>query len=155
MGLSTRFSRTLFTATIAAVSALGLGACGPDYSLFRVHVSIQAANQSELDGISFCKMSVFTDNDEQVPVLKDFLLATSFNGSDLVAGCSAGLTKSTVGDFSYSTSRKGGALKFRVNAYSDSTSNGNNIVLKTGASEMVQVAPYPPEIKVPITAKNP
>lgn len=151
MGLSTRISHTLFTATIAAVSVLGLGACGPDYSLFKVHITIQAANQTELDDIDTCKISVFADSNETVPVLKDFLLEHTSN-----AGCLAGFTKSTVGDFSYSTSRKSGALKFRVNAYSVTTdSNGNNKLLKTGASDMIQVAPYPPEIVVPVSAKSP
>jgi hypothetical protein len=149
MGLSTRFSRIIIAGGMAAISALGLGACGPDYSLFKVHVSI-TGKQDELVPISNCSMSVYADSDERIPVLRDYPLDTEYNNGELVAGCAGGLTKSNVGIFSYSTSRKDGSLKFRMNAYSDSAA-----VIKSGASDMVQVKAYPPEIDVYVTAKTP
>ena len=140
----TRISRFLLVATVAVAASLGLTTCGPDYAIYAVHVN--AARPT--NNLVTCKMTI-TD-EKGVAVLYEFPLAQQNGGPDsLRQGCGGALTPANgdIGTFSYSTSRSSGTLTFKVEGYDDS---GTKIV-QSGASDPVNVAAYPPEIKVQVT----
>jgi hypothetical protein len=139
----TRFSRLLFVATVAVGASLGITNCGPDYSIYSVHVT--AAKPT--NNLATCKITI-TDQGG-VPVVNKLPLGQQSGGIDtLRQGCGGALTPTSgnIGTFSYSTSRSGGTLNFLVEGYDDS-----NKIVQSGRADGVNVVPYPPEIKVEVT----
>lgn len=147
MGTFTRISRFLLVATVAVAASLGLTTCGPNYAIYSVHVN--AARPT--NNLVTCKMTVTDEGG--LAVLDQFPLAQQYGGPDsLRQGCGGALTPASgdIGTFSYSTSRSGGTLTFKVEGYNDSS-----VVVQSGASGPQNVAAYPPEIKVQVTMSVP
>jgi len=148
-----RCSKGRFTAGMLAVSMLGLGACGPDYALFKVSITTKDPSSE----IEECRMTI-TD-EKGSAVLDHFLLKTvagspdSQGNSTLLQGCQGGMTKSNIGLFSYSSSRTTGTLTFQVDAYNSTAANGGQKVIETGNSGPVAPAAYPPEVTVSLEIK--
>jgi hypothetical protein len=143
----TRISRFFVVATLAVVASLGLTTCGPDYAIFSVHVT--AAKPT--NNLASCRMTITDEGGKAV--LYEFPLSQQYGGTDsagnptLRQGCGGGLTPASgnIGTFSYSTSRSGGTLTFKVEGYDD----GNKVV-QSGASSAINVAAYPPIIQVEV-----
>jgi hypothetical protein len=150
----TRFSKGLFTAGVLASSLLGMGACGPDYALFKVDVSSSVSPRNDIDE---CRMTV-TD-EKGVAVMSDFLLKSvagpldSSGNPTLIQGCASQITNPRIGIFSYSSSRTTGTLTFRVDAYSNI--NGGHKVVQAGCSDAIAPKAYPPEVGVTVTLALP
>jgi hypothetical protein len=139
MRSSTRFSKGLVAALLAAGAGIGLSACG-SYAIFKVHVSAP----SPRDDIEECRMTIADENGKCVISNVMLLQVAGAPGSPLKQGCAGGnLTPPDVGYFSYSTSRSSGTFTFTVNALN---SSGN--VVETKTSEGKTVTAYPPEIGV-------
>jgi len=144
----TRFSRFLFVATVAVGASLGIANCGPSYAIYSVHVT--AAKPT--NNLAACKITI--RDDSGLPVLDHYQLAEQYGGPDssgnptLRQGCGGGLTppSGNIGTFSYSTSRSGGTLDFKVEGLDD-----NPAIVQCGTQDGVSVTPYPPEVKVEVT----
>ncbi len=142
MRTSTLFRNSLCAAGLAL---LGLSGCGPDYAIFKVHVTSAAPR----DDIKECRMTI-TDNGKKI--LDEFPLEKEY-GTDsagqpiLRQGCEGSMTRADVGYFSYSTSRKSGSLTFTVTGWGGPD---NLTVIEQGTSEAKEVKAYPPEITVDI-----
>jgi hypothetical protein len=150
----TQFSKGLFAAGILAISLAGISGCGPDYALFKVDVSSSTSPRNDIEE---CRMTI-TNGDGRT-VLDSFVLATVAGPPDssgnltLAQGCGGGITNAHIGTFSYSSSRTTGTLKFRVDAYNASGSNGGQKIVQTGESAAVAPAKYPPEVPVTVVIK--
>jgi hypothetical protein len=136
-------SKSLLVAASMAMASLGLSACGPDYAIFKVHVT--SANPR--NDINSCTMTITNEADKDV--LKDWVLKKEYSNDGagnitLKQGCEGGLTKADVGYFSYSSSRSSGSLLFWVKALGD---NGELIQTKSARAE---VKAFPPEIGVDV-----
>ena len=149
MRFSTRTSRTFLGLGLLAASAIGLGACGPDYALFKVHIQFQskpqaaALTRTDLDKIAYCQISI--DDDAGKAVLENYpLKASTTNGS--LHGCESSLTPADIGYFSYSTSRTSGSLKFTETSFDLS-----DTPLERGSASGT-VKSWPPEVPVEIVA---
>jgi hypothetical protein len=135
----TQFSKGLLATGMLAASLVGIGGCGPDYSLFKVTVT---SSTSPRDDIYECLMTVKDENGNLV--LDRYRLKAIYGGAGehLVQGCEAGLTNTngTIGTLSYSSSRTSGTLTFQVDAFDNS--NGGHKVVQTGASDAKQPKVY-------------
>jgi hypothetical protein len=136
----------LFMTGLLATSALAIGGCGPDYALFKIHMK-SAGVAADRDAIEECRLSITTGSGEAV--LTDYILPSEVNADNqLIYGCRGGMTHSTIGDFSYSTSRSGGTLIFTLNGV-DNT--GTKVIQKESVTS--EVKKYPPEIELTLTIK--
>jgi len=143
---SRRMLRNGIFGVLALVATSG---CGPDYALYKVHITTQSQKQADRDPIDECRISA-TD-DQNKPVITDQLLGTDYDSQNVLQhGCASTATKSFIGDFSYSTSRTSGSLTFTVNAYS--TANGAKTVIMTGSGS-APVSKWPPEVLVNVVIK--
>jgi hypothetical protein len=144
----TRISKGLLVGLFAAGASVGLGGCGPDYAIFKVHV---ASTTTPRNDIEECRMTV-TDESGDV-ILDHFQLekVVGSNGSELTLkyGCAGGLTNADIGYFSFSTSRSSGTLTFQVDGV-----NSNGVAVQTGKASG-DVRPYPPEVEVNVAISKP
>ena len=155
-----RYSKGLFTAGVLAASVLGLGACGPDYALFRVDVT---STKSPRNNIEECHMTITDENGakvlDQLPLKTVSGPADTSGNPTLLQGCQGGLTNSNIGSFSYSSSRTGGTLTFQVDAWDNNgqqcgfTGVAPCLPVQTGNSGPIAPAKYPPEVPVTIAIK--
>jgi hypothetical protein len=137
----------------ALAACLSFAGCGPDYAVFKVHVTAPTAPRND---IATCLMSI-TDTSRPGPdnvVLRDYPLQRLY-GHDgegnlkLSQGCEAErITGSEIGIFSYSTSRSSGAFVFTVDAYNDEVNHDDEHKIETKSSDPIQIKAYPPEIGV-------
>ena len=153
----TRFSKGLYTALMLAVSGLGLGACGPDYALFKVDIT---SSKSPRNNIEDCRMTI-TD-EKGVPVLDNYVLGTvagdpNDTSGTLSQGCSGGITGQKIGRFSYSSSRTSGTLTFQVDAWDNHglscgwvTGDPPCVPVQSGSSGPIAPKAFPPEVPVTI-----
>ena len=141
MGSLTRFSKGLVAALLAGGAALSLGGCGPNYAIFKVHVSAATPR----DDIWSCKMTIADESGHCVVSDYELQQIAGPVGQPNSQGCGGGVTPANVGYFSYSSSRSSGTLKFTVNAVDNS---GN--VVETNTSADIPIQAYPPEIGVEV-----
>ncbi len=144
---------SLKLAGAAVVACLSFAGCGPDYAVFKVHVTAPTAPRND---IAICLMSI-TDTSRSGPdnvVLRDYPLQRLY-GRDidgnlkLSQGCAADMiTGNEIGIFSYSTSRSSGAFVFTVDAYNNEVTHNDDTKIETKSSDAIQVKAYPPEIAV-------
>ncbi len=143
---------SLKLAGAAVVACLSFAGCGPDYAVFRVHVTVPTTPRND---IAICLMTI-TDTSRPGPdniVLRDYPLQRLY-GRDidgnlkLSQGCAPELTNADVGVFSYSTSRPSGSFVFTVDAYNDEVNHSADTKIETKSSDAIQVKAYPPEIGV-------
>lgn len=136
---------TLFRNGLCAVgfALLGLSGCGPDYAIFKVHVT----SASPRNDIEACYMTIEDVGTgklvlDTAPLSKETGVDSS-GAFTLKQGCQGGVTPANVGYFSYSSSRSSGTLRFTV------MGTGNDIgkVLQIRSAE-AEVKAYPPEIPV-------
>lgn len=140
------FLKTGIGIALMAGALLGAPGCGPDYALFRVHVTSTNTSHEKRDQVSKCVMTI--TNESGGVVLDQYYLQPLRRDGTLVQGCSPGEMVSDVATFDYSTSRKSGTLTFRVDAMDD-----NFNTYQTGESAPIAVKPYPPEIEVSFAIK--
>jgi hypothetical protein len=127
-----RSSKCAQLAALAVTAALGVSACGPDYTYFRVHVTA-AGIQADRDPIDHCYMTIMDSSNKDV--VKQWRLQATYasdpDGNPVIdQGCGPNMTKSSVGNFSYSTSRTSGSLVFKVDAV-----DANNVPVQGGTSD--------------------
>jgi hypothetical protein len=147
MRLINRFSRTFLGLGMLLVSATGLGACGPDYTLFNVHVQFKTLPQPQapvldrntLDTIADCTLTIMDG--------KNVVLVYPMNNSTGTGCGPSSVTPTTLGRFSYSTSRASGTLTF--NFVGQDINRTKTVVTGTASG---QVKAYPPEVFVEIYA---
>jgi hypothetical protein len=144
MRTSARFRNGLCVAALALVGSIGLSACGPDYAIYKVHVT----SASPRDDVEYCYLTITNEKGEDVLKLQELEKAYTTDAVGSLAlkqGCQGGLTKPDVGYFSYSTSRTSGSLTFTVIGV-----NHDNIPEKPvqKAESSADVKAYPPEIAV-------
>jgi len=150
--MSVKTSLKCFSFAGAALAAcLSFAGCGPNYGVFKVHVT----SATPRNDIAICLMSI-TDTSRPGPdnvVLRDYPLQPLY-GRDadgnpkLEQGCASELTPANVGTFSYSTSRSSGAFVFTVNAYTDEVTHNDDTKVETKSTDPIEVKAYPPEIGV-------
>lgn len=151
MRSSTKLTMGLSLAVLAA--ALGLTGCGPDYALFKVHVT---SDSNRREDIKVCKMAI--QNEKGGYVVNELVLekqADYNSAGELVLrqGCGDGLTKAEVGYFSYSTSRTSGELKFTVTALGGP--DDQTVIQKGEGSAGVQSSSAEIPVQVPMKAVSP
>jgi hypothetical protein len=145
MRTSRRFQNGLCVMALAAAGAIGSSACGPDYAIYKVHVT----SASPRDDVEYCYIKITNEKGEDVLKLQELekeYTTDPGGGLALKQGCQGGLTKANVGYFSYSTSRSSGSLSFTVLGL-DHDNNPDKPVQQAEARD-VQVKAYPPEIEV-------
>jgi hypothetical protein len=162
MRSSTRFSKGLFTAPMLAVAVLGLGACGPDYALFRVDITSSYTSREKIEE---CRMTI-TD-EKGVPVLDNYVLGTvagdpNDTSGTLSQGCGGGITGQKIGRFSYSSSRTSGTLTFQVDAWDNHGLSCGWVVgappcvpVQSGSSGAIAPKAFPPEVQVTVLTDVP
>jgi hypothetical protein len=142
MRKSMQFRNRLCVAALALAGSLGLSACGPNYAIYKVHVT----SATPRTDIEYCRITITNDKGEDVlkdqEFEKEYTTEAGGTGLALKQGCQGGLTKADVGYFSYSTSRSSGSLTFKVVA----TDNLEKPVQQAEATKEVKA--YPPEIEV-------
>ena len=137
----TRFSNGLVALLLATGAGLSLGACGPDYAVYKVHVSAA----SPRDDIQHCYITIADENGKCVISDLEFTQIAGQPGQPLAQGCAGGLTPANVGTFSYSSARSSGTMTFTVRALDQ-----NNKVVETQTSGPQNITAYPPEIQVEV-----
>jgi hypothetical protein len=131
MNFLARFSKGLVATLFVVGAASCLAACGPDYTLFKIHVS-SAQPRNDIDR---CTMTI-KSGDQKVLDEYQLLTVASSDPTTLAQGCAGGMTPANVGLFSFSTSRTSGTLTFTVNAYLASGEGGGVIETATDSRDI-------------------
>jgi hypothetical protein len=120
--------------------AASLSSCG-DYRVYDVRVTVSdGISASSREAIFSCTMTISTS---------DQTILDSYPLSQDRGGCSAGVTKSNVGRFSYTTSRTSGTLTFQVDAQDN---EGKNIY--SGSASNIVSGTNPLEVDVTLDKCN-
>jgi hypothetical protein len=130
-------------------NAPDVSSCGPSYA----HFSIAVKSASPRGSIAECGMSITDETGSTIlsdEDLEKWYGVDSVGNILLKEGCSAGMTPALVGTYYYLTSRLTGGLRFEVMAYDD-----HGAIIQSGASSLIPIAPYPPEIPVTINMVSP